>query len=204
MDIQSDKKQLRLRMTVLRDAMAPADREERSLRIADHALSLIREAGPGSGKAVLVYVPFRSEANTWPLIRALWQDKRHVAAPRTDRATGTLSLYRLDDERQLQPGAWGIPEPDPARCQRLEHADIGTVIVPGLAFDRQGGRLGYGAGYYDRLFRGMLAAGQKLPLRIGFAFANQLVEAVPMDSGDFPVDWLATEDACWQAAGSCS
>lgn len=204
MDIHTAKQQLRSRMAALRDGMPQADREERSHRICRNGLELLLEEDANTGQAVLVYVPFRSEVNTWPLIRALWHNNRPVAAPRTNRAAGTLELFRIDDERQLIPGAWGIPEPDPAQCKRLETPEICAVIVPGLAFDRQGGRLGYGAGYYDRLFRSIDGGGQPMPLRIGVAFSGQVVEEVPMDGDDFPVDRIVTEEAAWPASGQRS
>lgn len=201
MDIQSAKKQLRKRMAALRDGLPPDDRERRSLAICRRTAALLEDAGIGTGKAVLVYVPFRSEVNTWPLIRALWERHQPVAAPRTNRAAGTLAPYRFDREEQLIPGAYQIPEPDPARCERLEPAHIGAVVVPGLAFDRRGARLGYGTGYYDRLFRGIRAGGQPMPLRIGVAFGSQLADKVPMDDGDVPVDRVVTEDAVFCADG---
>lgn len=199
MDMQPEKKALRLRMARLRDALPPEDRAERSRRICRQALAVLRqwrESGAEDGRedrAVLVYVPFRSEADTWPLIRELWREGVPVAAPKTDPRSGELALYRIEGERQLKPGAWGISEPDPDRCEPVDPAGIGAVIVPGLAFDRRGGRLGYGAGYYDRLFRAFRAGG-RMPLAIGFAFAAQLVDRVPMEPHDVPVDRVVTEE----------
>lgn len=218
MDTLSDKEQLRARMARLRDAIPPEERRALSQTACRHALELLRgwsgkvsgDGGgdpadkpasmPGTGeadavgKAVLVYVPFRSEADTWPIIRALWQDGVPVAAPKADKPSGTLALYRIECEQDLKPGAWGIPEPDPEMCPAVGLGEIGAVIVPGLAFDRTGGRLGYGAGFYDRLFGRYREEGRVLPFTIGFAFACQVVSRVPMGPHDVPVDRVVTEE----------
>jgi 5-formyltetrahydrofolate cyclo-ligase len=195
MDIVTDKKRLRARMTALRDAIRAEEREARSRLICRHAFTLLQERMQNMpGKTVLVYVPYRSEADTRLLIRDLWQAGMPVSAPKALVKTGELALYRIEHEGQLKPGAYGIPEPDPQFCDPVDPASVGAVIVPGLAFDRDGGRLGYGAGYYDRLFRGYEAGGLAMPFRLGFAFAAQVVDRVPTDEGDVPVDRVVTED----------
>lgn len=209
--MNKDKTALRRKMAAIRDAMPPAEREERSFAACRHAMALLRErlpetngrrAGRTAAQAVLVYVPFRSEADTWPLIRLLWQSGVPVAAPRTDKASRSLALYRIHREGQLKPGAFGIAEPDPARCEPVPPTAIGAMIVPGLAFDRKGGRLGYGAGYYDRLFRLYRARGWPMPLRIGFAFAAQLVDDVPTEGHDVPMDRVVTEEGVVRTDGT--
>lgn len=108
-----------------------------------------------------------------------------------------MTLYRLESWSQLAPGSYGIREPDSAKAAALS-ADYlpDTIIVPGLAFDRLGGRMGYGAGYYDRFAErlGRLAERreQKL-LWIGAGFEAQFVERVPLEVHDLRLDGVVSE-----------
>jgi len=93
-----------------------------------------------------------------------------------------------DLDRDLAPGVWEIREPVPDRCAAAVERDIEFALVPGLAFDERGGRLGYGGGFYDRLLAGLQA------VRVTAAFSVQVVEAVPMSEHDQYVDLIVTED----------
>ena len=102
-----------------------------------------------------------------------------------------LVLYQVASlETDLRPGTWGIPEPDPAHCGLAAPADIDFILVPGVAFDPDGGRLGYGAGYYDRLLAAWVSP---LPPLVAAAFELQIVPAVPVLAGDHRVDLVVTE-----------
>jgi 5-formyltetrahydrofolate cyclo-ligase len=145
---------------------------------------------------MLAYVPFRSELDTRALIAEAWAGGSSVLLPRVIRASGTMSLHQVRSWEELAPGSYGIPEPaagDAALTEQIIMPDV--VFVPGLAFDRTGGRLGYGAGYYDRL----RAAWEKQlpanpPLWVGLAYGVQLLPEVPMDDHDAYMDMLITEE----------
>ena len=104
----------------------------------------------------------------------------------------------LSLETELRPGPWRIPEPDPARCDLAAPADIDFILVPGVAFDPDGGRLGYGAGYYDRLLAAWPAP---LPALVALAFEIQIVPAVPVLAGDHRVDLIVTESQTYSRRG---
>ena len=87
------------------------------------------------------------------------------------------------------PGVWGILEPDPARCREATIDEADFVLMPGVAFDRSGGRLGYGGGFYDRLLAGADTGLSK----VAAAFSIQVVDAVPTDSHDVRITTLVTE-----------
>src|SRR5262249_50098992 len=108
-----------------------------------------------------------------------------------DRAARRLALHQVRDlERDLRAGTWGIREPDPTRCQTVAPVAIDFVLVPGLAFDPDGGRVGYGAGYYDRLLGEWP---EPLPPLVAAAFDLQVVPVVPMAATDHRVDLVVTE-----------
>ncbi|MDA8164063.1 MAG: 5-formyltetrahydrofolate cyclo-ligase [Desulfobacteraceae bacterium] len=182
-----ERQELRRRVLTRRDGLPAADRRRKSLAAIDRLLALPQLAGIDT---FFVYVAFRSEVETRPLIARLLAGGKKVAVPLTRTSPPGLEAFRLGDpDRDLRPGYCGIPEPDPARLDRVEPAAIGAVVLPGSVFDRQGGRLGYGGGYYDRFLAGVPGA-----LRIGLAFELQVVPAVPLESHDQRVDLLVTEE----------
>ncbi len=148
---------------------------------------------------VSAFVGVGSEVETVPLIeRALAAGKR-VAVPWVSGRE--LRLFDLRDLRDLAPAPFGLLEParelraDPSRL--IEAAAVDLFVVPGLAFDRAGGRLGHGRGYYD----GLLAGARPAAFFVAAAFECQLVEAVPMETRDVAVHAIATERALHRVAG---
>ena len=129
---------------------SPSGRGERGAAACGHLSAL-----PSYRKAatVLWYAAMPSEVATLPAIEAALAEGKRVAVPWCDG--DDLALWRLESIAELEPGAWGIPEPvagrrrDPER--QVAAAEIELAVVPGLAFDRSGRRLGRGKGYYDRL-----------------------------------------------------
>lgn len=107
-------------------------------------------------------------------------------------SAGTLSFHRWSGE-PLTTSAFGIPEPDPA-LSRVDPTMLDVILVPGVAFTRAGARLGQGGGYYDRVLAGPRG------FTIGVAWSFQVVDAVPTDPWDQPVDALVTE-AGWVLGG---
>jgi 5-formyltetrahydrofolate cyclo-ligase len=157
---------------------------------------LLREQAPAlpgfSGAAtVLLYAPaFPEEIDTRPLLIAALASGKRLALPRVDRRAKRLRLYLIDDvDRDLVPGTLNIPEPRPDRPE-LSPAEVDWALVPGLAFDARGFRLGRGAGHYDRLLPTLRADAPRWAL----ALTPQLVEALPVEPHDQPLDGLLTPD----------
>jgi 5,10-methenyltetrahydrofolate synthetase len=179
-----------LRRTILarRDALGPPERARLSQAALDRieGLDAFRRA-----RVVLGFASFGSELDTRPFLDEVMASGRALVLPRVDREGRRLVLYRVASlETDLRPGTWGIPEPDPAHCGLAAPADIDFILVPGVAFDPDGGRLGYGAGYYDRL---LAAWASPLPPLVAAAFELQIVPAVPVLAGDHRVDRVVTE-----------
>ncbi|MEO8304289.1 MAG: 5-formyltetrahydrofolate cyclo-ligase [Betaproteobacteria bacterium] len=179
---------LALRRVILarRDAQPAEVHAASSRSIVARIAALPRFA---SAKAVLLTLPFRAEWDTRPLVRAALAAGKTVVVPRVDAQSRMLDLHSIGDpERDVVAGLQGIPEPLPDR-PRIPRDAIDFVVVPGVAFDYKGRRLGYGGGYYDRL----------LPLlspraaRVAGAFELQLVDLVPAAPHDIAVDAIVTE-----------
>lgn len=138
---------------------------------------------------MLLTLPVRGEWDASLVARAALATGRMVVLPRVDAPARMLALHRIDDlARDVAPGRHGIPEPRP-ECEPIAPDAIDWVLVPGVAFDTLGHRLGYGGGYYDRLLP-LLAPGAA---RVAGAFELQIVDAVPHAAHDLPVDAIVTE-----------
>lgn len=181
MGVKEAKRALRRRIKGWRDALDPGERDAWSERIAARVLALddYRKA-----RAVLVYAGFGSEVATGELGRAVLRDGKRLVMPRVGEPG--LTLYAVaDPATDLTAGVWGIPEPVPT-LPAVAPEEVELFLLPGLAFDPGGGRLGYGRGYFDRALAD--APGTKVAL----AFDGQVVEAVPCGPGDVPMDLVVT------------
>jgi 5-formyltetrahydrofolate cyclo-ligase len=180
------KRAMRERVIANRDALAPAARAAASQAIAARLCALPSFA---DARCPLLTLPFRSEWDTHPLFAIALAEGKTVALPRVNGATRMLDLYEVRDlARDTAPGYRGIPEPHPT-LPRVDFRAIDWVLVPGVAFDAAGRRLGYGGGYFDRL----LALMAQATPRVAGAFDVQVVPVVPAAPHDLVVDTLATE-----------
>lgn len=183
--LRAIKQALRGRILALRDDLSTDARREASLALVARiaALASFRSAG-----SVLLTLPYRSEWDTRPLAAAALAQGKVVAMPRVDRAARMLVLHRVDDlDRDIVAGGLGIPEPRPGGAQLAPDA-IDWVLVPGVAFDAGGRRLGYGGGFYDRLLPRLRPG---VPCIVG-AFEVQVVDEVPTTLHDRRVDLVIT------------
>ena len=116
---------------------------------------------------------------------------KQLLLPKVNISRKALDIYRVTSlQDDLAPGLWGIPEPLPERCVRIEAAGkVDFILLPGVAFGRDGSRVGYGGGYYDRL----IARLPHHPVLASAAYAMQLVEGIPQETTDCRVQWLVTE-----------
>ena len=179
-----------LRETVLRrrDAMGAATRTALSRAILEEISALPAYRASGT---VLAYAGFGSELETDAFLRHTLDEGKTLLLPRVNRQEGLLDVYEVGDVMgDLEAETWGIREPRPDRCAQSDPAAADFVLVPGLAFDARGGRLGYGGGFYDRLLSGSLPPHALL---VAGAFEVQMVEEVPMDEHDVPMDAVVTE-----------
>lgn len=182
------KGELRGRMIARRDAMAPGERT----RLAE-ALTreITRLPQYHAARSVLATMSIGSEWSTRKFLDRARADGKRMVLPRISPPPRRLQLHAVEDlERQLVPGIWDIPEPDPARCPRLAFADVDFALVPALAADAEGFRLGYGAGYFDRLLAGRGAS----PFCVTALPAEFVLASLPHEPHDVAVDLVLDED----------
>ena len=174
----------------------PADtRAAHSAVITERLLQLPQHR---QADAVLGYMNFGAEfeSSLW-VVRVLAEGKR-LALPKVNRHTSQLDLYWVDDpENQLAEGLWGIREPIVERCEKLAAPnEVEFILLPGVAFSRDGARLGYGGGFYDKLLARLddesgIAHSTALAAA---AYSMQIVERIPQEATDRKVEWLVTEN----------
>ncbi|WZO98013.1 5-formyltetrahydrofolate cyclo-ligase [Isosphaeraceae bacterium EP7] len=186
MDNRTRKRRLRREVRARILATAPARRLEEE---AELALRFETLPGLSSARTVLLYVrAFREEIDTRPMVASALERNLIVACPRVDAAGQRLRLFRIaDPDRDLVPGTLNIPEPA-ATCPELSPKAIDWVLVPGLAFDPRGYRLGRGGGYYDRLLPELRPDAPRWAL----AFDAQWVEGLPVEPHDMPLDGIVS------------
>ena len=131
----------------------------------------------------------QDEVDTRPILGDALAREKRALAPRVAKAGSAMDAVEvLDIKRDIAPGAYGIGEPVGVRIALPEEIDF--ILVPGIAFDRSGGRLGRGAGFYDRF----LARCRAEAFRCAATFSCQIVASVPRDAHDLPVHCIATEE----------
>lgn len=139
---------------------------------------------------VASFVNFKSEVQTDAINQLLLDLNKILLLPRIDPSLKIMQFYQVTDLNQLIVSPYGIREPNPLIHPHHPSHAIDLVLTPGVAFDNSGYRIGYGGGYYDRLFASI---SEKVP-RIGVAFAIQSVPNIPIDTYDQPVHALVTEN----------
>jgi 5-formyltetrahydrofolate cyclo-ligase len=166
-----------------KEAMDPADRLKNSRAICRHLMTWIRDR-----ETVMAYTSKEMEVNTVPLITSLLERGNPVVVPIIVKEDVSLRLSYLRALSALVPSTFGVPEPIGSEIP-ADGNDVDTIILPMLGFDRTGGRIGYGAGYYDRFL-------EKYPglRKIGIAFACQEYDGLPLDETDVRMDMIITEE----------
>jgi 5-formyltetrahydrofolate cyclo-ligase len=179
-------------MLARRDALASHDRELASLRIAERVNDLLSMT---DCRTVALYAPKGSEVETWLIDEHVRATGGRIAYPRTVGSQRELEFHEVVPE-QLVAGQFGLREPRADWRNIVGVIEIQAFIVPGLAFDRRGGRIGWGKGHYDAT----LASASPKALRIGIAFDTQLIDAVARDPHDIDLSHVVTESATYEVS----
>jgi len=182
--VDEQKKALRGALASRRLAIDTARRSAAGQAVADRFLD---DVAPPPGAVISGFWPSKGEIDVLPLLGALVERGHECALPVVVARGQPLRFRAWRPETELIDGVFGIPVPPP---------DAATVtpdllLVPLLAFDRAGYRLGWGGGFYDRTLEALRSA--RPVVAVGVAFSDQEVDAVPYDSHDHPLDWVVTE-----------
>jgi len=175
-----------------RESMTAKERQKKSRKVCSYVVEHIRDR-----ETVMVYSSKELEVNTVPIITTLFKRNNPVIVPIIVKQDVSLRLSYLSDLSVLVPSTFGVPEPIGNEIPAAA-GDVDTIILPMLGFDRYGGRLGYGAGYYDRF----LAKNQRIR-KIGIAFGCQEAEQLPVDENDIHMNCIVTEDGIVYSDGMC-
>ena len=141
-------------------------------------------------KIALLYVSGDNEVQTKNIIKRAYSYNKIVVLPAFDAKTFEMKLMKVDKfAQELKLGSRGVAEPDASLCKIVPIDRIDIAIIPGLAFDEKGGRIGSGKGYYDRLIPKLAITTRKVAL----TFEEQIIPQVPMESHDKYVDIIITE-----------
>ena len=189
---QTPKSGIRKNIIALREQLPHDTRAAYSAAIIERLIQLpeYRQAG-----AVLGYMNFGAEFASESWIQQVLAEGKKLALPRVNHHTNQLDLYWVDDlENQLAPGLWGIREPVVERCERLGNLnEVEFALLPGVAFARDGARLGYGGGFYDKLLADFPSDTTQRPVLAAAAFAMQIVEFIPQEATDVKVELIVTD-----------
>ena len=179
-----DKKKTRQRVLQQRRAFSATEKtpaEQRMLKFLQ-SWDVFRQA-----KTIHIFISKTDEPDTSPIIESAWESGKTVAVPCVVPDSFELFHSQLKSFEDLSSGALGVLEPSPEGRIAMNPESFDLVIIPGVAFDRQGGRLGYGKGYYDRFLE------QTTAFRLALAFNFQVLEKVPTEKHDVPMNGILTE-----------
>ncbi len=196
--MKKDKNSIRSWLVALRRGQPVYEAEERNARIVARLLSLdcLRSA-----RQVVAYMPVRGEVDPRPVIEALWQRGVQVLLPRCrPDEPGKMDLAGCACYEDLQPGSYGIPEPRAEACLPFDSLAPDVVLVPGVGFDPQGHRLGFGGGYYDRLLAGSPFSQSRY---VALAYDFQIVEDLPGEPWDISMHAIVTDQRIIEVRPCC-
>lgn len=182
------KARLRKQIFVERDALTAEERLEKSRRIEER---LLQEPEYTASKFLLIFSSFGSEVLTHDIIRRSLEAGKRVALPVIDRKTRTLDFFEVTNyDEDVAPNYMGILEPVAGRCPLVNIAEVDLMVQPGVGFDAEGNRMGYGGSFYDRfIVRHAFSAP-----RVAIAFDLQVRKEIPTEAHDAKVDKIVTDE----------
>ncbi len=189
MSTQTMKRVIRQRIIADREQLSVTLRAQFSSGISQRILQMpVYQAA----RTVLGYMSFGAEFVSDSLMQQVLADGKQLLLPKVNLARNELDLYRVTDlQHDLALGLWDIREPLAERCVRVDTLqEVDFVLLPGVAFGRDGARLGYGGGFYDKL----LARFTHRPALVAAAYTIQIVAGIPQEDTDRKVEWLVTEN----------
>jgi 5-formyltetrahydrofolate cyclo-ligase len=186
-EIQKSKAEIRKEMAVMIDRFSEDELAEKTREIEDRLFDF---ANFLEAKIALLYINNENEVISRDIIQRTFDYNKIVVLPLVNTNANELKLYKIDHPvKDLKPGPDGYLQPDAEKCRVVPIECIDIAIIPGIAFDEKGGRIGPGDGYYDRLIPNLPITTRKVAL----ALDSQVIAQVPSESHDKQVDIIITE-----------
>lgn len=185
-DIRPLKNELRLASRLYRQGLTDGEKERLDKKIQNKLLNMWQYR---QTDVILIYVATDIEIDTRLIISTALKDGKTVAVPRCVEGTREMEFYIIDGFSCLEKRTFGVLEPVPGQCERLDDFSSGLCIVPALVFDRSGYRLGYGGGYYDRFLSKF--GGET----VGLCYNECVKDSLPHGKYDRRVDKLITQSS---------
>lgn len=182
---KEDKKDFRKRLLDKRRKLPIHDVSDFSAKII-HAL--LRWDIYIDSRNIMLYTPMPDEPQIMPVFEHAWSSNKLVSIPHLTEKWGIMDAALVDSFVDMVPGKFNLLMPDPLKVRIADSASLDLVVVPGVAFDSEGYRLGMGAGYYDRFLLTAVNA-----ITIGICWAENIISEIPKERHDLPVDYLLTE-----------
>ena len=187
-EVKEKKESIRSTMIETIDSLSEAELESRVKKVEERLFDF---ANFMEAKVPLLYVDCPGELPMEGILRRCFEEKKVVVLPTFNEKKHSMTFYKVDDfDADMKKGPRGILEPDPERCKRVPMDKLDIAIIPGLAFDEKGGRVGTGMGYYDRLI-------PRLPIttrKVSMTLEAQLMNQTPTESHDKYIDIIITDE----------
>ena len=186
------KSKIRKRVLNVRNNMSKEDVKKNSNAIMDKitGLDIYKQS-----KVVFIYMDFKNEVMTSNLIKRMLSEKKRVAIPYTDSINTVLIPSEITKESDLKQNSFGYFEPKSILPVNIEEIDL--VIVPGVVFDKNLNRIGFGKGYYDKILNRLKPSAKKIALAHDF----QVLEDIPAEEHDVKMDMIITEKNIYPFTG---
>ncbi|NLP47624.1 MAG: 5-formyltetrahydrofolate cyclo-ligase [Clostridiales bacterium] len=191
-DIRVQKNLLREKSKAYRENLNPDEKERLDRKISNRFLNLwhYREAD-----LILIFVSTEVEVDTYLIMADALQKGKRVAVPRCVEGTRNIEYYLIDSPDDLEPGTFGVPEPNPQKNLKLTEFDGAVCVVPALVYDKSGFRIGFGKGYFDRFLSSVQLK------TIGLIYDACLLDSVPRGKYDKRIDMIVTESKILDFSG---
>ncbi|AGX41373.1 5-formyltetrahydrofolate cyclo-ligase [Clostridium saccharobutylicum] len=189
MEFLKDKKLLRKEVLDRRKDIDKKEKEKMDEIIEE---KLYESSYYKNAKNIFIYISYDSEINTRNIINNSLKAGKKIYVPRTEFKTKLMDAVEVTTLDNLTKSSYGILEPS-IEESAIDPNELDLIIVPGVAFDESHGRMGYGAGFYDRYFKRINEKSLKKITKLAMAYDFQVINKVPMDKDDVPVDCIFTE-----------
>ena len=183
-NIKIKKNILRKSLKLQRNNMLQAEKDYKNQLIYQNIKQILKKS---KDKIIFTYVSSKIEVDTFRIIDYSLKAGKYVAVPKCLDNLGNMEFYCIPDLDCLKLGSFGILEPIPQKCKKISDYSTGICFVPGLSFDKQGFRLGYGKGYYDRFLKKFNGTS------IGLCYESNIKNYLPYDQYDQKVNALITD-----------